>query len=99
MNTSHLALRANSGGALPIGGFALLKSRGCRSSFLWKQIGFHLRKLILTGVCFLSSNHAGCTPTLDLAWYANPEPDIAGYELRYGESPGLYTSTINVGNN
>lgn len=34
-----------------------------------------------------------------LAWDANPEPEVAGYELRYGEVSGQYTSTVQAGKN
>lgn len=33
-----------------------------------------------------------------LTWDANPEPDVAGYILRYGTSPHVYTQILNVGN-
>jgi uncharacterized repeat protein (TIGR01451 family) len=33
-----------------------------------------------------------------LAWDANTEPDLAGYRIRYGTSPGTYTQVIEVGN-
>lgn len=34
-----------------------------------------------------------------LAWNANPETDITGYQLSYGTSPGVHPSTINLGTN
>ncbi|HKB06936.1 MAG TPA: fibronectin type III domain-containing protein [Candidatus Polarisedimenticolia bacterium] len=36
--------------------------------------------------------------TIQLSWSPNSEPDLSGYRLRYGTSPGTYTQTINVGN-
>lgn len=33
-----------------------------------------------------------------LAWDPNPEPDIAGYRLHYGEASGVYTTSVDVGN-
>src|SRR5262245_45748815 len=36
--------------------------------------------------------------TMQLSWSPKSEPDLAGYRLRYGTSPGTYTQTINVGN-
>src|SRR5262245_42225909 len=34
---------------------------------------------------------------VSLAWDANPEPNVAGYRLYYGTSPGNYTSFLDVG--
>lgn len=31
-------------------------------------------------------------------WTANPEPDLAGYILYWGSTPGVYTSNVDVGN-
>ncbi len=42
--------------------------------------------------------HAGTT-AVTLAWDANPETDIAGYQLMYGTSPGAYSNVINAGTN
>lgn len=36
--------------------------------------------------------------SVTLAWDANPEPDIAGYRLHYGEASGSYTTTADAGN-
>ena len=36
---------------------------------------------------------------LTLTWNPNPETDIAGYHLRYGTSPGIYTNAIAAGTN
>jgi len=36
--------------------------------------------------------------TVTLGWDINPEPDIAGYRLKYGPSSGGYVQTIDVGN-
>jgi hypothetical protein len=36
--------------------------------------------------------------SVTLAWDPNPEPDIAGYTICYGVQPGVYTNSINVGN-
>jgi hypothetical protein len=33
-----------------------------------------------------------------LAWNANPEPDIVGYRVHFGEVSGTYTEIIDVGN-
>jgi hypothetical protein len=36
--------------------------------------------------------------SVTLAWDANPEADIAGYRLHYGEASGSYTTTLEAGN-
>lgn len=33
-----------------------------------------------------------------LAWDQNSEPDVTGYKLHYGTAPGVYGTTIDVGN-
>ena len=33
-----------------------------------------------------------------LAWDGNPEPAVTGYTLSYGTQPGVYTTSVNVGN-
>src|SRR6267143_6276736 len=33
-----------------------------------------------------------------LAWDANPEPEVTGYTLSYGIQPGVYTTSVDVGN-
>ncbi len=35
---------------------------------------------------------------IDLAWSPNSEPDLGGYIVYYGTSPGNYTDSIDVGN-
>jgi len=42
----------------------------------------------------------GCSRTgkIKLTWDANKEPDIAGYKVYYGTTPGKYGTGIDVGN-
>ncbi len=54
-------------------------------------------KFLLTIIflCFAIIANAG---SVILAWDPNPEPEIAGYTLFYGNQSGNYSSTIDVGN-
>src|SRR5271169_6117361 len=36
--------------------------------------------------------------TLTLSWNPSPETDIAGYILNWGTQPGVYVSSVDVGN-
>jgi PKD repeat protein len=47
----------------------------------------------------LLSHAAAGSPDISLAWNANSETNIARYELRYGTSSGVYTTTLNAGMN
>lgn len=99
MNTSHLAPQANSGGALPARSSARRKTLGIFSRFPTGALGIQLRRLFLIGFFLLpASQGLASSSTVTLAWDATADPDIAGYELRYGESSGNYTSTVQVGN-
>ena len=49
----------------------------------------------LTALLWAGSAHAA---TLTLAWNPNPEPDIAGYVIEYGNLPGVRLFSVNVGN-
>lgn len=49
-------------------------------------------------VCLLSSTAISATlPAVKASWKANPERDIAGYELMYGTASGRYTTKLDVG--
>jgi hypothetical protein len=48
--------------------------------------------LFLTGSAF-----AAGTNSVSLAWDPNPEPDVAGYRLQYGLTPGDYPNVIDAG--
>jgi hypothetical protein len=39
--------------------------------------------------------HAG---QVNVAWDPNPEPEVAGYKIYYGTSPGNYTAFLDAGN-
>lgn len=51
--------------------------------------------VMLLGFCSLA--HAG---TVNIAWNANTEGDLAGYRLYYGETPraqGAYSQSVTIG--
>jgi hypothetical protein len=63
------------------------------------------RFLAVVGIVLISLFGAGLTGNVlagqvTLAWDANTEPDLAGYNLYYGLEPGIYgpPNKINVGN-
>jgi VCBS repeat-containing protein len=45
-----------------------------------------------------SMSHARAA-AVTMAWNANPETDITGYQLSYGTSPGVHPSVVNPGTN
>lgn len=36
--------------------------------------------------------------TVEITWNANTEPDLAGYKVKYGQSPGVHGTVVDVGN-
>lgn len=38
------------------------------------------------------------TPSIDLIWNANPEPELVGYKIYYGTASGVYTQSVDIGN-
>jgi hypothetical protein len=54
------------------------------------------RILLLVSLLFAVS--AQSASTLTLAWDRNPETNIAGYKLYYGQTSGSYSTAVNVGN-
>jgi chitodextrinase len=53
---------------------------------------------VLGLVCLLSSTAISATlPPVKAYWDANPESDIAGYELMFGTASGRYSTKLNVG--
>ena len=49
-------------------------------------------------VLSLAATSVQAGQSVTLAWDANPEPGIAGYRLYYGEPPGNYSNSVDVGN-
>ncbi len=44
-----------------------------------------------------SSSDAAAEGTITVAWDPNSEPDVVGYVIEHGESPELFTSEVDVG--
>src|SRR6476619_3301703 len=55
-----------------------------------------LRRLCALSLCAFSTAAAGAD-SVTLAWDANPQPDIAGYRVKYGTASREYTQTLEVG--
>ena len=53
---------------------------------------------VLASVLVLIPMIAFGAATVDLAWDANTEPDLAGYKIYYGTASGNYTKSVDVGN-
>ena len=47
--------------------------------------------------CAYATTASAQTP-VSLAWDRNPEPDVTGYFVLYGTTPGVYERKIDVGN-
>lgn len=58
-----------------------------------------LRACALACLCALAwtSGPLFAATVVRLSWDANPESDLAGYRLRYGTSPGVYTQVQDAG--
>lgn len=67
---------------------AALPAGGFRAKTTWG---------LLVSLAFLGQSLAATLPPIELAWNKNPERNIAGYELRYGTTPGEYPEKINAG--
>lgn len=71
------------------------KDAGKSFSFL-----FMLFFTVFVSVFFISSFSVPNAQAAEvtLAWDQNPEPDVIGYKIYYGQSSGNYSTTIDVGN-
>ena len=58
----------------------------------------YLRTLFCTVVASLLFATPGFAEIVRLTWNANTEPNLSGYRLAYGTSPGVHPTTVDVGN-
>ena len=66
---------------------------------MYNRIRFHnLFTLIFFLSLLLFTAQKSYGASITLAWDGNEEPNLAGYMLYYGTSPGNYLSPIDVGN-
>lgn len=67
------------------------------------------RRLELLALCLLTlglplivpataTDLPATTPPINLIWNANPEPELAGYKVYYGTASGVYTQSVDMGN-
>ena len=71
------------------------KDAGKRFSFLF------IFGLIIFSACliiFPFSTQNAQAAEITLAWDQNPESDVTGYKIYYGQSSGSYSTTVDVGN-
>jgi hypothetical protein len=57
-----------------------------------------LRVLAVLAVLLGSASAIEAQTVITLAWDANTEPDVAGYEVSYGIQSGVYSTVVDVGN-
>ncbi len=87
MKTSRLALGANPCGAThPCASASTRPARSGRSLI-------HLFAILFLALI----GETATAGSVNLAWNPNPEPDVAGYKLSYGTSPGSYSTTLSTG--
>jgi len=53
---------------------------------------------VLVAVLGFSTPVVAQTLVVTVAWDANTETDLAGYQVSYGTASGVYTSVVDVGN-
>lgn len=51
----------------------------------------------VAAIGLLAQVRAAGSGSVTLAWNENPEPDISGYQLKYGTASGSYTNTVEAG--
>src|SRR5262245_1401429 len=62
------------------------------------RTGPFIMKLGFTLFLCLGFGKLGFSASVTLAWNPNSESNLAGYKIQYGPGPGVYPTTIDVGN-
>ncbi len=97
MKINRLAVQASPGGALHQK-LAVLVNRAKRSADALAARSQSCIRCLTAAFAILAAPHGDLSAaTVDLAWNANPESDIAGYRLSYGTTPGVFPNSIQVG--
>lgn len=97
MKTNRLAKPADSGGALSHRFSAITNTVGKSPGVQIGRAQARLAWITVVSACIVSSASAATAVTL--AWDANPETGVTGYQLSYGTSPGVYPNAIDPGTN
>ena len=58
--------------------------------------GLIRRILLALSLVFVGQVSQAAASSVQLAWDANSEPDLAGYVLVYGTAPGVYTQSVSL---
>ncbi len=94
MKINCLAVEANPGGALHQK-FTTLATRAVSYA---SAVATTAAACLTVVLLIAAATHPALTAaTVDLSWNANPEPDIAGYRVSYGTTPGIFPNSIQVG--
>ena len=67
------------------------------SSFMLSRAQRSIFALLIVIYAFLICSGAAHAAQASLAWTANPQPQVAGYMLYYGQVSGAYTNKVDVG--
>jgi hypothetical protein len=63
------------------------------------KLFFQVRSVLLGGMLLLAASApAAAQASVTVAWDRNPEPEVTGYILSWGTTPGNYPFSVNVGN-
>ena len=73
-------------------------SHQVRSTPRSRALGLQVIRALLLLAVLLGTASAIEAQTITLAWDANTEPDVAGYEVSYGNQPGVYSTNVDIGN-
>jgi hypothetical protein len=66
-----------------------------KSAFFFLVVsGFFILLIFILSLLVPAAHAADVT----VAWDPNPEPEVAGYKIYYGTTPGSYAASVNVGN-